>query len=791
MKLRLFKTLLMVVVAFFATISNVSAQSTAEMTMARELARQQGYSEDQINAMFANAKGSSVGNSQSVTVAPRERSTAQIVIAGESEIEKGGETKSSGIFGHSIFRNKELNFIPNYNIPTPVSYKLAAGDRLIIDLWGDVIKEILVDVSPDGVIIIPDLGPVFVSGESISKAEETIKRALSKIYSGLSATPQTTFMNVSLNSVRSVMVNVVGDVARPGTYTIPSLSTLATVMYMSGGPSDIGSVRNINLYRGNKLISTLDIYQFLLNGKFDDNVRLEDNDIITVEPRYGSVALNGALKRPMSYEITKGETLADVINYAGGFNYNAYTPSVVVDRRYAEGDVKGAPSRSFVVEAKDYRTFELMSGDIVTVKNNETRYANKVTITGSVWREGDYALGKGKNEATTLHKLLTLAGGLKEETYLERGIILRLSENRELEQLSFSPIEVLTKKSDVTLMPDDVVRIYTVNEIKENTTVSIFGEVNKPSDGGNLYPYREGMTLGDLIVQSGGLAHGAMVGNIEIARRVLNTEILDTESDTVSNIITVNLLKNPDAIDTKLEPYDLVLVRKAINYKPQMGVRVEGEVKYPGAYVIENNTVRVSDLVAKSKGVTSDAHLSGAKIIRKVTLKERQKFEKAAKTEISAAEIDSVALAIGMMDIDDTYEISIDLSAALNNPGSLEDLVLEKDDILIIPRLNNTVKIMGGVYDENVIAFNPKLSLTDYIDNAGGFKKRAFKRRVYVIHANGSISKRGRPNFEVTPGSIIVVPERAPRIQNDDWVKIASISTSAISSIALILSVLK
>ncbi len=460
---------LMATVVFAAT---ANAQSTQEIETAKAYAKSMGYSDTEIEVAISsmqegglNVDGASSGNAAKTTESvvidrnysvrdslglsnPSDNSSAMLAKRRDSlsrvqnrEMLSTMQTESGseGIFGRNIFRMENLNFVPNYNIPTPTDYKLSAGDEVIIDVWGDVITNITETISPEGYITVPDMGLLYLAGMTVEKAEDNLRKRLSKIHSNISDEPNRNQIKLSLGKTRSVTVNVVGDVSLPGSYTVPSLSTIAMVMYMSGGPIGIGSVRNINLYRNNKLLSTFDAYDFLLNGVYGKNIRLEDNDIISVAPYSGIVTLEGGVKRPMMYEIVKGEKLSDVIGYAGGFSHAAFGGSVVVERVNADDSVAGATSRSFVVKSADFEKFELLDGDIVVVSNNLDRFANRATIYGAVWREGSFAIGEGDDQASDLFELIEMAGGLRDDAYLKRGYIERYGENRIRDQITFSP----------------------------------------------------------------------------------------------------------------------------------------------------------------------------------------------------------------------------------------------------------------------------------------------------------------------------------------------------------------
>ena len=769
------------------------AQSSEDIEIAKQLARQRGYSEAQINEMVKKQQGGS-SESSAVSAAVNRNSTVSFDsrpaygVAGREgdvvvllENEPAGE-KTSTIFGHYIFRTKNLNFVPSYNIPTPENYKLSAGDELIIDLWGAVVKNIAAEISPEGSVYIPDLGPVYVYGQTIAQAEKNLKLQLSKIYSGLVGEDADTYLKLSLGKIKSVTVNVIGDVQKPGSYTLPSLSSIASVLYLAGGPNDLGSMRDIRLYRNNSLLATLDVYKYLMNGNFDANVRLEDNDAIMVVPYSNLVSLSGAVKRPMKYEIKDGETLSDLFAYGGGFATDAYLGSVQVDRVKPATVADGPASETFNVNADEFGTFKLKDGDNVVVRTLDGRFQNKVSIEGTVWRPGSYSIS---DTLKTLKDLIICAGGLKEDAYLEKAYILRLGKERNKEQVSFCLKDVVLGVKDIELMPDDQVRIFDVNALKPDQRVSINGEVNRPGP----FEYREGMTLGDIILMAGGITNAATLEKVEIARRIGSSsrpEIIDNADDTIAVLLSYNLLKNPGDTDVELEPFDMIFVRRSIRYKPQEGITITGEVNYPGTYVVEKNTVRLSDVVKRAEGFNKDAYVKGAKLTRVLTKEELERLYLAmdiAKTQANDSTVFDLA------QIGDRYTIAIDLEKAVANPGSDADVVLRENDIISVPKYNNTVKVSGGVLLPNTVSYNKGMGYKQYINGAGGFLKEAMRGKVYMVHMNGSVATKGSSNFVVLPGTEIVVPMKKEKKGSQALSTIMTAVTSVTSLAAMVATI--
>lgn len=791
------------------------AQSSSDIELAKQIARQRGYSEEQIEQMLKqqNITAPKSGNVRNETINIDRNAAVQqqnlngtfnnrlqgrndtgFEMSGEQQVGKEDKEK---IFGHDIFKNPNLDFVPNYNIPTPDNYKLSAGDEIIIDIWGNVITNITATITPEGAVNIPELGPVYIAGQTVSKAEKSLKEYLSKIYSGIADPVPNTFVKLSLGKIRSITANVVGDVEIPGSYTLPSLSTMASALYLAGGPNEIGTVREVRLYRNNKLLSTFDVYEFITKGTYDTNLRLEDNDVIIVGPYAGIVTIAGGVKRPMKYEVKSGETLDKVLAYAGGFTDKAYNNQVLVERVYSSGEKNGATSQAFDIPRDQFGSFKIEGGDIITVQTNPDRFANKVKIGGAVWRPGNYSIRNDAGDpqgVSTLRQLITAAGGVREDAYLPRGYILRFGENRGKEQVSFSLQDVILGQDNIELLPDDSVHIFSVDSLTPMQTVKIFGEVNTPSESIGKdkkaveYGYRKGMTLGDLILKANGVTDAATLGRIEIARRINNATEGVRKTDTVALILHYNLLARPQDADVELQPFDMVFVRKSVSYNPQQAISIEGEVNYPGAYVIEKNTVRLSDVVAKAQGVNRDAYVKGAKLTRKLTKEEFERLKTAmqiARREVAdTTYLDSLA-------IGEHYTIAIDMEQAIARPGSYADVVLRAGDIITIPKFNNTVKISGAVLYPNTISYNPRYTWKDYVSNAGGLVQRAMKKKMYMVHMNGSVATRGTRGFVVQPGTEIVIPLKDKRPNNgQSLAAIMGIASSTASLAAMVVTII-
>lgn len=811
------KFLLVISIALFG-VTATFAQSAADIELAKQMAKQQGYSEAQIEAMinkqYGNNKNGELNNKESVSGLNRNMHVQQqqmqmqqqqqqmqmsYGVAGRGEenfemrdpladslgfpngvipkLPKGADL----IYGHNIFKNKNLTFVPSYNIPTPENYRLSGGDEVVIDIWGDVISNITTTISPDGSVNIPNLGPVYIAGQTVKQAEKSLKQYLSKIYSGLANEEPTTYAKVSLGKTRTVTVNVVGDVEKPGSYTLPSLSTIASAVYLSEGPTDLGTIREIKLFRNNKLVATFDVYEFIENGTYNSNVKLEDNDVISVAPYSGLVTVLGGVKRPMKYEIKPGETLDKLLAYAAGFSENANSKSVHIDRVYSDF-ADGATGESFDVPAEQFASFQLKDGDVITVNTAGEQYKNRVKIAGAVWYPGTYSIS---GKTTNLKELIQAAGGLRDDAHTDKGFVVRFGKNREKEQVSFSVNDVILGKQSVALAPDDSVQIFSRDSLIQERTVRIYGEVNDPDE----FEFREGMTIGDIILMAGGLNDAATLSMVEVARRMPNNmDATDANlSDTVAMVMQYNLLKNPADADVTLKPFDMVFVRRSTSFKPQQAITVEGEVNYPGTYVIEKNIVRLSDIVGRAQGVNGDAYVKGAKLTRTLTEEEVERLEVAMKIAKQQA-TDSTALE--EMTIGESFSIAIDLEKALANPGSVYDVVLRDGDVIDVPKLNSTVKISGAVLYPNTVAYEPNKGWSYYLSNAGGTTPIGVKRKAYMVHMNGSVATRGNKNFKVQPGTEIIIPAKDRSTQGQSLSSILGVASTTASLAAMVTTII-
>lgn len=676
------------------------------------------------------------------------------------------------VFGRDIFNNKNLTFEPSMNIATPQNYHLGPGDAVIIDIYGASQKTINSTVSPDGDVNIEGYGPIQVSGLTIAQANARIRTQLGSRYSSSK-------VRLTLGQTRTITVNVMGEVQTPGTYTLSAFASVFHALYMAGGTNDIGTLRNIKVFRNNRLVSTVDIYDYILNGKLNGNVRLADGDVISVEPYDCLVNIVGKVKRPMYYEMKKDESLGTLLKYSGGFTGDAYRKSVRVIRK------TGREYSVYNVGEFDMNQFRIADGDSVGVDSIMQRFANMVEVKGAVFRPGMYQVG---NEITSVRSLINHAEGLKEDAFTARAVMHRMKEDRTLEVISID-IDGIMKgtTADIPLKENDILFIPTKSELQTQRTITIHGEVQYPG----VYKYADNETLEDFVLQAGGLKDAASTMKVDVARRIVNPKALTTDS-VISRTYTFSL-KDGFVIDGKpgftLMPFDEVYVRKSPGYNIQKNVEVEGNVMFAGTYTLSTTNERLSDIIKKAGGLNERAYIEGARIERRLTPEERMRNEtllKLAKTQ-SGDTIDMKKLDMGS-----TYPVGIELDKAMKNPGGDADLVLREGDRIIIPEYNGTVKISGDVLFPNTVSYEKGKSISYYIDQAGGWGNRAKKSQTFVIYMNGTVAKVGR-GTKVRPGCEIVVPSK-PKSDGKSlaqWLAIGTSTASLATMIATIVNLIK
>ncbi|MBR1688759.1 MAG: SLBB domain-containing protein [Prevotella sp.] len=690
------------------------------------------------------------------------------------EMRRREDESKRKVFGRDIFNNEELSFEPNMNIATPQNYRLGPGDAVFVDVWGASQKSFESTVSPDGTILIEGYGPVEVGGL-------TVEQANARLRSQVGARYQSSQIKLTVGQTKTIMVNVMGEVVTPGTYTLSAFATVFHALYMAGGIGEIGTLRNIKVYRNNKLITTVDIYDYILNGKLTGNIRLADNDVIVVGPYDCLVNITGKVKRPMFYEMKRSESLSTLLQYAGGFTGDAYRKTVRVIRK------AGAQFSVHTVGEFDLTSFRVEDEDSVSVDSILPRFSNMVEIKGAVFRPGMYQLG---GNIQTVRALLEQAEGVTEEAFTAHGIMHRMKPDRTLEVLSVDIAGILAGTvSDIPLRNEDVLYVPTKHDLQEEQTLTIHGEVLYPG----VYKYADNESLEDFILQAGGLTDAASVMKVDVARRVTDPKAVTT-SDTIARTFSFQL-KDGFVIDGtpsfKLKPYDEVYVRQSPGFSKQQNVTVEGEVLFAGTYTLAKKSQRLSEIVKQAGGLTNTAYAKGARLERTMTPEEKLRMEtlmKMAKAQSGATDsVDTKKLDLG-----NTYYVGINLDQAMEHPGSDYDIVLREGDRIIVPEYSGTVKISGDVMYPNTVAYREGKGISYYVDQAGGWGDRAKKSHTYIIYMNGTVAQAGY-RTKVQPGCEIVVPSKpkSGKLTPAELVAIGSGTASLATMIATIANLLK
>ena len=688
------------------------------------------------------------------------------------------------VFGRDIFNRRMLTFEPNMNIATPANYVVGAGDRVIIDVYGASQKSEQLEVSPDGTITVEGFGPIHLAGLTVSAANEKIKHELGQRY-------KSSNIRMTVGQTRTISVNVMGEVTAPGTYTLSAFATVFHAIYMAGGVTGVGTLRSIKVYRGGRQLTVVDVYDYILNGKLAGNVRLADNDVIVVGPYDCLVDISGQVKRPMAYEMRKGESLATLLKYAGGFTSKAYKKGIQVNR------VSGEQYSAYNVQEFDISSFKLMDGDSVTVDSILERYANTVQIKGAVFHPGMFDLGGTNN---TVRSLIESAGGLTEDAFTAHAVLHRMKPDRVRKVLSVDIEGIMAGTiADMPLENEDILFIPFRNETLNERTLTIHGEVQMPG----IYEYAEDETVEDFILQAGGLTDAASTARVDVSRRISDPGATQA-SDEIANMYSF-VVKNGMVVDGDrsftLEPYDEVYVRRSPAYQPQRNVLIEGEVLFPGNYALTTKNQRISELVKAAGGVTDQAYVRGARIERVMT--EDEKFRNRQVLDLVRQKGQNAGLDMVMQDEEaadydinqardsvenDTvrYSVGIELDKALANPGSDYDVTLKEGDRLIVPEYNGTVKINGNVMYPNTVAYSDGKKYKWYVNQAGGFGSRAKKSRTFVVYQNGTVSKAKKARIE--PGCEIIVPSKTTT-PTEVIGQIGAVGTSMATLLTLLISV--
>lgn len=687
------------------------------------------------------------------------------------------EEEEDSIFGRNIFRNRTLNFAPSDNLATPRNYALGPGDEVIIDIFGANQTQLRETISPEGSINVDVLGPIYLNGMTVEEANTFLKKRLAAIYAGLNRKGSTD-IRLTLGEIRTIQINILGDVANPGTYTLSSLATVFHALYRAGGIVGTGTLRNILVSRNGRTVGKVDVYDFLMNGSRKSDIRLQEGDVILVKPYEILVNVDGKVKRPMYYEMKEGESMKSLLDYAGGFAQGAYNKNVTVVRQ------NGRQYEVCTVDEFDYSTFHLMDGDSVRVGALLSRFENRIEIKGAVYKEGLYQLGV----VNSVHDLVNKADGVLPEAFLSRAVLHRERPDRSLEVLSVDLQGILDGTSpDIPLRNNDILFVPSKYDLQDLGTLEINGEVTNPG----TFPYSDNTTIEDLVLLAGGLTDAASLARVDVARR-----ISDNTSTKSSNKIAEHFsfsMKKGFVVDGQpgftLKPYDVVTVRRSPGYHEQQFVKISGEANYTGDFPIIEKGMRLSQLVEMAGGPTDNAYIKGARLERVMTLQEQQKLKEIVTSMRNSGDKDTINA--GSIDIGETYYVGINLEKAIANPGCNDDVVLRAGDILDIPLYSNVVRISGAVISANTVAYEEGKKAKWYIENAGGYADNARKRRAYVIEMNGHIKKL-KKRSKVEPGSEIIVPQKIDKpgaLQN--ILSIASTSASMATMLATIYNIIK
>ena len=763
--------------AVIAYVKDGMATGKSQNAMAKELAAR-GVTQAQaerIKAKYEQDQSSQTTASKVAGVQERQRRMNDGALeteAGDMD-EVAVEIAAPGaktVYGRNIFTTGGLSFAPSANLPTPVNYVLGPGDEVIIDIWGTNQATIRQTISPDGTINIPDVGMISLNGMTIKQADAYMKRKLGQIYS-VDGDDAKSEIKLTLGNIRTIQVNMMGEVANPGTYYLSSLSNIYHALHRAGGVSHLGTLRDIQLIRKGKVVATVDIYEFIRSGKMNEII-LEEGDIINVPTYDILVDIAGNVKRPMSYELKPGETIADLVDYAAGFTGDAYTENIRLIRK------NGKEYQIFTIAEPDYATFELVEGDALAVGAMLDRFANRLEIKGAVYRPGTYELG---DKIATVKDLIAQAEGLKGDAFTNRALITREREDLTLEIIPVDIAAILSGSAlDVSLVKNDVLYIPSIHDLQDLGSITIGGEVANPG----TFVYAANTTLEDAIMLAGGLLESASTVKIDVTRRIKDATSTE-QSEKIMEVYTMSF-KDGYVLDGEagfvLEPYDDIFVHKSPSYVVQKHVKVTGEVIFPGTYAMSQRTERLSDLVAKSGGLTPWAYVKGARLQRRVIGEEKARMQTTVGLLTSAKD----SINVEMLDQEELYFVGIDLEAAIANPGSDADLVLREGDILGVPEYINTVKISGNVMYPNTVTYNSGMSVRDYVKMAGGYGFRSKKNKAYVIYMNGTIARARKFSKNVVePGCEIVVPKK--REKEGTLQEVLGVATTA-SSIATMMA---
>lgn len=766
-------------------VKTEAAKGTPQQMIATELLKR-GATQDQLLRIKSqvnqqNQNTSNINNTTSratlrkdvtnETYALRNDSIARLL---EYQREHGLlEDNKPVIFGKNIFNQKNLSFVPNMNIPTPEDYKLGPGDEIVIDIWGASQTSLQQVISPEGSIVVDRLGPVYLNGMTIREANSYIQQKFSSVYSGIGNEGGSSQIKLTLGQIRTIQINILGEVAVPGTYALSSLSSVFHALYNAGGINNIGSLRSIQLYRKGKLIKTIDIYQYLLNGNASGETRLMDGDIIMVPPYISLVEIVGKIKRPMFYEMTVTETLSDLIKYSGGFTGDAYKEKIDITRKTGKYD------KAYTVSSKDFENFILDDKDSIFVSAGLNQFDNRVEIKGAVFRPGYYEVGE---QIKTIKNLIEKAGGIKENAFLNRAILTREKADLTRETVPINLKNLLEgRTADINLKKNDMLLVASDSVLVELGNFTIYGDVQVPGE----YDYAEGTSIEDLIIKAGGLLKSASLAKVDVSRRIVDPLSIESPN-VIADIYTFNI-KNGLVVDGPpdfvLNPYDQVYVRRSPGYIEQRNIEIAGEVLFPGKYALKEKTERLSDIVKRAGNLTPHAFSAGARLLREKTIMEMTEERKAMQA-LSKGLKDSIST--DLLNINPYYSVGIELDKAIANPQSEYDLVLREGDQLIVPEYDNTVRINGSVMYPNTVLYKKGQKVSYYINQAGGYSDLAEKKRAYIVYMNGTVAKvKGSNRDAIQPGCNIVIPSKEQK-EKMSLAQILSLGTSVTSMASVV-----
>ncbi len=821
------KVLLSILVSFFfccvisaqaqvaapQSLSSIKVDELSDAQIRQLLAQMQASGVDDAQLeQIAAAKGMSseevgklrtrvdiIKRQQTATPATRKKTQSRKVVTEEgaltdetaaTEEEKAFDvpvTIPSRVFGSELFSKTNLTFEPNLRIATPVDYLIGPDDQILLDIYGFSEANYSLTVSPEGSINIPMAGVVQVAGATIEQASSRIRAKLTTLYPGIKT--GNTKVGISLGNIRSIKVVLTGEIVKPGTYTLPSVANVFNALYASGGPNENGSFRQVQIIRGAEIIAILDIYDFLLYGTLKNNIRLQDQDVIRIPPYKTRVEINGKVKRPAIYEMKFNETLGDLIRFAGGYDDNAYKARIK--------NIRNTETERSMhdVTSDEVESYVPVSGDKFFVDELLNRFTNRVTINGAVFRPGQFELSSG----LSLKQLIARADGLKEDAFPNRGYITRLKDDLTREVISFNTADIVSGNvEDIVLKREDIISIPSSFDLKEEYNIHVTGEVRNPG----VLPYSENLSLEDVIIQSGGLKEGATAKRIEIARRVRISN-LTSDTSTIAQIFTVSTDRNlKDASNFILKPFDIISVFPAPGYQVQKTIRIEGEVLFPGTYILSSKNDRISDIIKRAGGLTASAYKDGASLKRerrnKTQLELEQEELKAKKFKTiqkKATDSTRVEDEINTLIVSNKF-VGIDLNRILKKPHQRNDLLLEDGDVISIPKQLQTVRVSGEVLSSSAVVYYPGNSLKNYILKAGGFTSNAHKKRTYITYANGSV--QGTKNFlffrtypKVKPGSEIFVPLKPENKNRLSTTEVVAITTALTTVATLVYTIFK